>query len=225
MRASCRRTPASSQPRGLECAILLCALLAALAVPAAAAPIDPATFAGHRIGDDYKLVKWPKIVEYFELLARDSARVRIADLGKTTLGNRLIAAVISSPENLAAADRHKDTASRLASGRGLGDDEARSAAEQGKAIVAITLNLHSTEIASSQMALELAYTLATDTSPATRQILDNTIVLLIPSLNPDGQIMVCDWYEKGRGTTLEAAGCPGSTTPTRATTTTATGSC
>ena len=97
MRASCRRKPASSQPQVLQCAILLCALLAALAIPAAAAPVDPATFAGHRIGDDYKLVKWPKIVEYFELLARDSARVRIADPGKTTLGNRLIAAVISSP--------------------------------------------------------------------------------------------------------------------------------
>jgi hypothetical protein len=188
--------------------VLVLLVLVAASVPTAAGPVDPATFAGHRIGEDFKLVKWPKIVEYFELLARESTRIRIADLGKTTQGNRLIAAVISSPENLAATDKFKDIASRLASGRGLTDEQASGLAEQGKAIVAITLNLHSTEIASSQMALELGYRLATDGSATTRQVLDNTIVLLIPSLNPDGQIMVCDWYEKGRGTPLEGGRLP-----------------
>jgi hypothetical protein len=193
--------------RAALAALALGALLVT-APTAGAGPIDPATFVGHRIGEDFKLVKWPRIVEYFELLATESPRVRVADLGKTTLGNRLIAAVISSPENLAAADKYKDIAARLASGRGVTDDEARALAEQGKAIIAITLNLHSTEIASSQMSLELGHRLATDNSATTRQILDNAILLLIPSLNPDGQIMVCDWYEKGRGTPFEGGRLP-----------------
>jgi len=188
-------------------ALVLCALLAA-PVPVAAGPVDPAAFVGHRIGEDYKLVKWPKIVEYFELLAKESQRVRVTDLGKTTQGNRMIAAVISSPENLAASDEYRDIARRLAAARGLTDEQAQGLAERGKAIVAITLNLHSTEIASSQMALELGHRLATDGSAATRQMLDHAILLLIPSLNPDGQIMVCDWYEKGRGTPLEGGRLP-----------------
>ena len=194
-------------PRVACPALLLCALLAAPAL-VAAGPVDPAAFVGHRIGEDYKLVKWPKIVEYFELLAKESPRVRLTDLGKTTEGNRMIAAVISSPENLAASDEYRDIARRLAAARGLTDEQAQGLAERGKAIVAITLNLHSTEIASSQMALELGYRLATDTAAATRQMLDHAILLLIPSLNPDGQIMVCDWYEKGRGTPLEGGRLP-----------------
>ena len=188
--------------------LLSLSILPFLLSAAAAAPVDPATFVGHRIGEDFRLVKWPKILEYFDLLATESDRVRIAELGKTTLGNRMIAAVISSPENLAAADKYRDIAGRLAGARGLTEDQAHDLAERGRAIVVITLNLHSTEIASSQMALELGFRLATDTSPATRQMLDDTILLLVPSLNPDGQIMVCDWYEKGRGTPFEGGRLP-----------------
>jgi hypothetical protein len=195
-------------PALFRCVAALVLGAAALVAQAIAAPVDPADFAGHRIGEDFKLVKWPRVVEYFELLARDSNRVRIADLGKTTGGNRMIAAIISSPENLAASDEYRDIARRLASSRGVTEEDARRLAERGKAIVAITLNIHSTEIASSQMALELGYHLATDQSPATRRILDNTILLLLPSLNPDGQIMVCEWYDQGRGTPLEGGRLP-----------------
>jgi Zinc carboxypeptidase len=188
--------------------LLSLSILPILLSAAVAAPVDPAVFVGHRIGEDFRLVKWPKILEYFDLLARESGRVRIAELGRTTLGNRMIAAIISSPENLAAADKYRDIAARLAGARGLTEDQARDLAERGRAIVAITLNLHSTEIASSQMALELGYRLATDTSPSTERMLANAILLLIPSLNPDGQIMVCDWYEKGRGTPFEGGRLP-----------------
>jgi hypothetical protein len=180
------------------------------ATPAAApaAPPDPATFVGHKIGEDHKLVRWPKIVEYFELLARDTPRVQTIDIGQTTLGNRMIAAIISSPANLANAQKYRDVARRLTDPRTLSEADARALSDQGRAIVAITLNIHSTEIASSQMGLELAYRLATDSSPETTRILDDVILLLIPSLNPDGQIMVCDWYDKYRGTEFEGGRLP-----------------
>jgi hypothetical protein len=174
-----------------------------------AAPItSPERFVGHRIGEDRKLVKYPRIVEYFELLSRESDRLRLVDVGTTTLGNRMIAAVISSPANLRASDQYRDIARRLRGARGIDESQARQLSERGKTIVAITLNLHSTEIGSSQMALELAYRLATDDSADTQQMLDNAILLLVPSLSPDGQIMVCDWYEKGLGTPLEGGRLP-----------------
>jgi hypothetical protein len=196
---------AANRPR-TACLALVLSLVAL--VSAHAAPPDPASFFGHRMGEDYRLARWPRIVQYFELLASQSDRVRLVDLGKTTLGNRMVAAIISSPANLAGSDGYRDIAARLAGARGLTDQQARDLAERGRAIVSITLNVHSTEIASSQMAPELAYFLATDESGATKRMLDNAILLLVPSLNPDGQIMVCDWYERGLGTAFEGGRLP-----------------
>ena len=72
----------------------------------------------------------------------------------------------------------------------------------------VTCNIHSTEIGSSQMALELVHRLATEDSPLVRKILDNVIFLLVPSLNPDGQIMVIDWFNKNLGTEFENSPMP-----------------
>jgi hypothetical protein len=206
----------SASPSRPTSKLVIVAALALLGVAAARAaapqrtggPIPPDRFVGHRIGEDRKLVRWPRIVDYFEMLARDSDRVRMLELGKTTQGQRMIAAVISSPSNLRASDQYRDVARRLREARGVDEAQARQLAESGRAIVAITLNLHSTEIGSSQMALELAYHLATDSSADTRQILDQAILLLIPSLNPDGQVMVCDWYDRGVDTALEGGRLP-----------------
>jgi hypothetical protein len=196
----------------LVCLVSLAVRLASSAPSAAlnpAAPITPPDrFVGHRVGDDQKLVRYPTIVGYLERLASESDRVRVVDIGTTTLGSRMVAAVISAPANLKASDEYRDIARRLHGARGLDEGQARQLAERGKVIVAITLNLHSTEIASSQMALELAYHLASDESADTRQMLDNAILLLVPSLNPDGQIMVCDWYDKGLGTPFEGGRLP-----------------
>ena len=196
----------------LACALLLVLWTvspAPISARVAGVPITPPDrFAGHCIGEDRKLVKYPAIVEYLERLASESDRVRVVDVGRTTLGNRMVAAVISSPANLRASDEYRDLARRLRGARGIDENQARQLSERGKAIVAITLNLHSTEIGSSQMALELAYRLASDDSADIQQVLDNTILLLLPSLNPDGQVMVCDWYEKGLGTPFEGGRLP-----------------
>ncbi len=60
--------------------------------------------------------------------------------------------------------------------------------------------MHSTEIGSSQMVLELVHRLATEDSPLVRKILDRVVLVLVPSLNPDGQILVTDWFNKNLGT-------------------------
>ena len=50
--------------------------------------------------------------------------------------------------------------------------------------------------------------LATDDSPQVKKILDNVIFVLVPSLNPDGQIMVTDWFNKNVGTPYETSPIP-----------------
>ena len=134
-------------------ALLFVSVLAAQNIPA------PAEFAGHPIGADRRLVRWEKIVEYMNVIAKGSRRVQVRTLGKTTQGNPFIVVIISSPENLARLDYYRDIAARLASGR-LSDPEAQRLAGEGKVFVVINHNIHSTEIASSQTTLEMVYRLA-----------------------------------------------------------------
>ena len=72
----------------------------------------------------------------------------------------------------------------------------------------MTCNIHSNEIASSQMAMEWAHALATANDDETRRRLDNVVLLLVPSLNPDGQRMITDWYRKHVGTRYEGVSLP-----------------
>lgn len=184
--------------------------LFALAVAAAPGAVpSPEQYFGFRMGADRKLVRYDKIVEYMQKVAAESDRVRFRDLGPTTMGNPFIMLEISSAENLKNLDRYKALERKLYFQGGAPSDAERDEIfHSGKAVVFITTNIHSTEIGSSQMSLELVYRLATEDSPTIRKILDNDIFLLVPSLNPDGQIMVTDWYNKVQGTPNEASPLP-----------------
>jgi hypothetical protein len=186
------------------------ATLALLAVAlVGGAPLEtPEQFAGFRMGTDKKLLRWERLVEYLRKAAAASPRVRVEELGKTTNGHPFILATISSPAHLAEAARYRETQRRLTYARNLGEPEAQPLIERQPAILLITCNIHSTEIGSTQMVPELVYRLATEDSPAVRHVLDNVILLLVPSLNPDGQILVTDWYNKNAGTPYEHSFLP-----------------
>src|SRR5690606_19847113 len=104
-----------------------------------------------------------------------------------------IAAFISSAENIKNLEKYRQISAKLADPRTIKDDAERDALiASGKTIVSISCSIHSTEIVASQMSMNLAYELATATDAETKEILDNTILLLIPSSNPDGVQIVAD---------------------------------
>jgi Zinc carboxypeptidase len=176
--------------------------------PAAHVP-TPSEFLGFEVGADRKLADYRQIVSYFKALAAAAPdRLEVETLGKTTLGEEMIMAVISSPENLHNKERYKEIARKLADPRGLSKEQIDALAAEGKTILLLTCNIHSTEIGSSQMAMEWAYKLVTAQDSETKRRLDSSIVLLIPSLNPDGQIMVTEWYRKYLGTKYEGGPMP-----------------
>ncbi|HXE76119.1 MAG TPA: M14 metallopeptidase family protein [Candidatus Xenobia bacterium] len=182
--------------RRLSSAWLFFLLPLILALPSQAALPTPEEFAGFRMGEEGKLVRWEKIVEYFNLAAQESDRVIVQELGKSTLKNPFIMAIISSPANLARLEEIKATQRRLAYPYALSPEETERLARSSPAVLLITLNIHSTEIGSTQMSLELIHRLATEKSPWMDHVLNSVVFLLVPSFNPDGQIMVVDWYEK-----------------------------
>ncbi len=166
---------------------------------------SPEEFFGHQMGADRKLARWDRVVEYFNVLSA-SPCVKVTELGKSTEGNPFILAVITSPENMRMLDKIREASWRIAHPRGVPDEEIAGIITEGKAVVAMTMSIHATEVGGTQMAPELAYEVAT--SSAFEEVRRNVVLLLIPCFNPDGQIMVTDWYNKYLGTEYEGGGPP-----------------
>ncbi len=175
--------------------------------PASSLP-KPEAFFGFRLGADKKLADYHQIVEYFKALDAASERVLLQNLGKTTEGNDFIVAFISTPENLHRLSEWQTLQTRLADPRKLGEQEREEALKRGRSVVLINCAIHSTEVGATQMAPELAYHLASENSPEVTTILANVITLLVPSHNPDGQLLVVEWYRKNLNTPFEDATLP-----------------
>ncbi len=185
------------------------AALSTFAATAAGPLQTPEQFLGYRVGADNKMIRWDKIVEYMKLAAASSDRVHYRELGKTSDGNPFVVMEISAPETLKNLDKYKAMERQLYFQNGAPTDAERDAIfKQGKVVVAITCSIHATEIGATQMTVELVHKLATDDSPQVKKILDNVIFVLVPSLNPDGEIMVTDWFNKNVGTPFEPSPIP-----------------
>ena len=164
-------------------------------------------------GDDRKLASWDQVLGYFTALAKASDRVRFETLGQSTMGKQFVMATISAPENLARLSDYKHVQKLLADPRKLGppgvrDRKAADLIKRGKTVVLITCGIHSTEVGSYLSSMLIAHRLASSNDPAIRNILRNTIILLVPSLNPDGVDIVKDWYDKTLGTPYEGTDPP-----------------
>ncbi|HET6671023.1 MAG TPA: M14 metallopeptidase family protein, partial [Pyrinomonadaceae bacterium] len=171
----------------------------------------PEEVIGFRPGDDRKLASWNQVLTYFEKLDQASDRVKFETLGKTTMGAPFVLATITAPENLARLDEYRKIQERLADPRKLGrnrEEKARRLLARGKTIVAITCGIHSTEVGSTLSSMLIAHQLASSNQPEVRAILKNTIILLVPSLNPDGVDIVKNWYDKTLGTAYEGTDPP-----------------
>lgn len=160
----------------------------------------PEQFFGFNPGAAGELARYPKVLEYFQLAAKTTDRVVYEELGKTTMGNVYALVRISSPQNLARFDRLVEINRRLADPRGLTDAEAQRLAAEGKPFYLLYATIHSTEVSNGQAIIHIVHRLATENSPMVREILDNAVVLLIPSQNPDGQHLVVDHWYKTKGT-------------------------
>jgi hypothetical protein len=152
--------------------------------------------------------------------------VKIVEAGTTSQGRSMIYALVSSPENLGKIDRYREIARRLAHPQGLTDADAkkararrqglrphrrRTALDRGRGLVAHP---------------QLLYDIVSKTGDRdTKAMLGNVVLMLWPTINPDGQQMVAEWYMKNVGTPYELSGLPRSIRSTSATTTTATPTC
>ncbi len=191
---------------------IICVLAASVALAAQShrVPAPELTF-GFKPGADYKLATYDQSIDYLRTLAASSQYIRLVEAGKTTQGRTMYFALISTPKNLDKIEKYRQIARRLAHPQGLTDDTARELAREGKPIIHIDGGLHATEVAGPQHAPLLAYDLVSKGQSgdrATKEILENVILMLWPTINPDGQQMVAEWYMKNVGTPYELSGLP-----------------
>ena len=198
--------------RTLTLTLLLLSLAAGFATAQTKIP-TPAEVLAFTPGEDRKLASWDQVVDYFQRLDGASDRVNFERLGTTTMGKPFVMATISAPANLARLDELKKIQDQLADPRKLGplatrDRKAAELIRKGKTVVLITCGIHSTEVGSYLSSMLIAHRLASSTEPDIQKILDNTIILLVPSLNPDGVDIVKNWYDKTLGTPFEGTDPP-----------------
>jgi hypothetical protein len=197
----------------LSVSLCLCGAILSLAITAQTVP-SPKDTLGFTPGDDRKLVSWASIVDYFKKLDAASDRMVFEEIGKTTMGAPFVYATISSPENLKNLEKYKDINQKLADPRweltsgSIPRDRVRRYIKNGKTIVLITCGIHSTEVGSTLSSMLIAHKLTSSNEPEIKKILDNTIILLVPSLNPDGVDIVKNWYDKTRDTPYEGTEPP-----------------
>lgn len=191
---------------------LLWAFVAVMMTTAAAAAQSvptPKDHFGFDIGQDRKLADWTQLTSYYEKLAKTSQRVTVDTLGTTTMGRPFVMLTVTSVENQARIDELHRIQMKLADPRTIsGDAELQRLLDQGKTVVLITHGIHATEVGGSQTAARLLWRLATSNDERIKNILDDVILLDIPSLNPDGLQWVADYYKQYVGTEFEGAPLP-----------------
>ena len=170
--------------------------------------ITPADYLGFEPGEARKLPPWSRVAAYFQLLGNRSPRVHTEVLGNSTEGRPFLLSIIASEETHARLDHYRDVQAHLADPRGVSARQIAGFVAEGKTIALVTCTIHATEVGATMMAMGLAHDLATKDDATARQILDNVILLLVPSLNPDGWDLVEQWYTKTLGTPFEGSAPP-----------------
>ncbi len=171
------------------------ALLFAATAASAAVP-SPEEFLGRKVGEDRFLASWEQVVAYHRVVAEGSARVAIESAGTSTLGHDIPVVIVTSQANQSRLDRTGRSRASSRTPTACTPAEIGQLVGEGQAIVLVTCTIHGNEVGSTQMSMELVHELATSRDPEIGQWLDHVILLLMPSINPDGQVIVIEWYNR-----------------------------
>lgn len=162
----------------------------------------PEEYFGFAMGTEGRLAAYPDVLHYFRLIADASDRVDYETIGETTMGNEYATVLISSPENLERIDRLVEINQQLSDPRSTTPEEARELADEGVPFYHLEAMIHSSEVGNGQAINDIVHRLATENSDFTENVLNNSVIVLVPSQNPDGQHLVVDHFNETAGTDL-----------------------
>ncbi len=155
---------------------------------------SPESFLGYPIGTKY--TSHVKLVEYVKYLGANSSVIKIQEYGKTYEGRPLLVAFISSAANLSRLEEIRQNNIGLT---GIKGTKAGSVSEKTPVIVWLSYNVHGNEPSSSEAAMSTLYELTSKSNQEYRKILENTVIILDPCLNPDGRERYINFYNGASG--------------------------
>jgi hypothetical protein len=169
----------------------------------------PKDVLGYHIGAPAKLTYYADILRYYRALDAASPRVHVETIGRSDEDRELVVVWISSDENIRTLQQNRDNLAKIADPRGLSDADVQQLIRTTKPQYHLMGGLHSGETGPSEMLMELAYRLATETSPFISQIRDNVYVSITPVADADGRDRNVDAFycsEELRAQAAQAAG-------------------
>ena len=170
---------------------------------------SPEKFFGYQLGSDRKMARWDKIVDYYSVIEKESGgRMKVINMGPTMNNNPFLMVIISSAKNMANLETIKKNNLTIVNPHTTPEKEIKKLVVDGKVVIVQSMSMHATEIGGTQMAPELAYDLLTRKDEEAQRILDNVVFIEVPCFNPDGELMVTDWYNATLGTTYEGVNYP-----------------
>jgi len=154
---------------------------------------SPEEFLGYAIGEHH--TRHDLIVAYFVKLAETSDRASLYEYGRSHEGRKLVMLTITSPENLSNLDNLKQQHLTFA-------DPSQNVSNYADVPIFINLayNVHGNEPSSSEAALLTAYTFAASNNPEILKYINNAVVMIDPTINPDGRDRHTQWANMYQGT-------------------------
>jgi hypothetical protein len=148
--------------------------------------IKPKAVLGFGIGERH--IRHDQLLNYMETLAQSSNKVLLTDIGRTNEMRKQVLLTISHPDNLA---RLPELLRNDSNGTNLGEP----------LVIWLGYSVHGDEISGSNAALVVAYHLVASQEKSVEEVLKNTVIVLEPSINPDGMDRFVNWVNTYRGTT------------------------
>ncbi len=155
---------------------------------------SPAEFLGRVVGAAGELSSTAEIYGYFRKLAETSPRVRVETIGRSEEGREIILAAIADEAGLRDLEKLKAATAALADPRKTTPEAAEGIIASARPVFYFNAALHSTELGSAEMVMELAYRLAVSDRPMIKRVRESVLVLINPVSEPDGRDKQVDWF-------------------------------
>jgi len=150
----------------------------------------PAEHLGYELGAEFTL--YAHSVDYFRALAEASPRVEFNQYGETYEGRPLINLVISSEENINNLEEIRTNHLELLT---ASESEAKSIINETPVFTSFSYNIHGNEASSTEAAMQVAYRMAAANDAETREVLENSVIIMFICINPDGRDRYIYWYK------------------------------
>ncbi len=155
---------------------------------------SPLEYFGSIIGAPGVMHHTYEIYGYFRKLAEASSKLTMEQLGTSEEGRSMNLITIGDAKTIKKLDTYKKDMALIADPRKTSEAAANKLIGRTKVVYYLNGGMHSTEMGSPEMLMELAYRLITDESDEIKNILDNCIVIINPVSEPDGRDKQVDWY-------------------------------